>query len=71
MKVLNEIERGLLIAEVIDGNAKFVYARDEDGTVYCTIKRADPLKNFRHLFGVTNSGVVDLGLHDAATGGGL
>jgi hypothetical protein len=55
MKVLNQAETGLVLADLLAGKAEVKYARADshEGAeyVYCTVKVSDPLKAFAHLFG--------------------
>jgi len=54
MKVLNQGETALVLADVLSGKAEVKYARadNHEGAeyVYCTIKVSDPLAAFAHLF---------------------
>lgn len=54
MKVLNQAETALVMADLLSGKAEVTYARADNhegvDRIYCTVKVSDPLKAFAHLF---------------------
>lgn len=54
MKVLNQAETALVLAEILAGKGEVKYARSDDHEgadyVYLTVKVSDPLAAFAHLF---------------------
>lgn len=54
MKILNQAEVALVIADLLCGKAQIMYARADNhegvDRIYCTLKINDPLKAFAHLF---------------------